>query len=211
MLPTTLRSNPRLPDYTFSVVAGTVLSETVIPRTRGPGPPSVGHTALHYREFWVRQEDGTEIKLFADADQVQLREGHRMTLVVAERHGGAPYVVQTWNHDAPHYSAVVESSLPLITFDFPGQTSCMGLPGTAIMGAQLILAFVGSLMGMGWGLLSGGLFFMAIIALWFRRGERDRQVRMTREAALREHLSAITRALSLPAAGDGGAPGGSLR
>ena len=72
----------------------------------------------------------------------------------------------------------MESSLTSIVFDFPGQTSCMGLPGTAIVGAQLILAIIGSLLGLIAGFLAAGLFFAAVIRLWFRRGERDRGVRL---------------------------------
>lgn len=213
MLPTPLRIRPELPGYEFYAVAGTVLSDAVITSPRSGPPQGVNQTVLRYHDLWVRQEDGTEVRLFADADQMQVREGHRVTLVVAQRADDARYVVRVWNHDAPHYSAVVESSLTSIAFDFPGQTSCTGLPGTAIVGAQLILAVIGSLLGLIAGFLAAGLFFAATIRLWFRRGERDRGVRLAREAALREHLSAITRALSLPAAGGGGGAGpeGALR
>lgn len=185
----------------------------MVPSPRSGPPKGVNQTVLRFRDLWVRQEDGTEARLFADADQTQVRTGHRVTLAVAQGADDARYVVRAWNHDAPHYSAVVESSVASIAFDFPGQTSCTGLPGTAIVGAQLILAVIGSLLGLIAGFLAGGLFFAAVIALWFRRGERDRRVRLAREAALREHLSAITRALSLPAPeGRGGAgPEGALR
>ena len=212
MLPTPLRTDPEFPGYEFHAVAGTVLSDTVIPRTHGAGPPpGVNPNALRYRELWVRQEDGTEVKLFADADQVQVREGHRLTLVVAERRDGARYVVRAWNHDAPHYGTLVESAIHSIAHDFPGQTGCLLWPVIGLAGARLIAAVAEPSMGRAGGILAASLFFIAVITFWFRRGARDRRRHEARKAALLNHLSAVARSLSLPAEdGGGSAPGEAL-
>jgi hypothetical protein len=208
MLPAPLSTHPRLPGYEFLVVAGTVLSEAVVPRTQGAGPPpGVNPNARRYREIWIGSEERGEVKLFADADQLELREGHRVTLVVAARADGARFVVQAWNHDAPQYGTVVESAVSAIGFDFPGQTGCMVLPAIAIVGAQLLWALAGYAWSRAAGALAAALFFAGVISLWLRRGDRDRRIRLAREAALRERLSAIAGALSLPPAGGAG-PGG---
>lgn len=209
MLPTSLHADPRLPGYEFHVIAGTVLSATVLLSPRSGPPAGVNQTALRYHDLWVRREDGAEVRLFADADQLQVREDHRVTLIVAARSDGTQYVVRAWNHDAPHYSAVVKSAVTSVAFGFPGQASCFGLPITALLGAQLIGIVIGDSLGSAAGALTAILFFSGIIALWFRRGERDRQIRLAREAALLEHLAAITGALSLPAP-EAAMPGGDL-
>jgi hypothetical protein len=187
-----------LPGYEFCVVAGTVLSETVF--SGGPGyyaPLGVNPKVRSYREFRVRQEDGTEVELSADANQVQLGEGQRVTLVVARSTNGYGYVMRFWNHDAPQYSGVVQSTLHHLVY----------LPGDGCLESFLLAFAAGKavflIIGIPAGLVAGGVAGVSVLGIMIARSLRKRARRRRKLEALRasvlEHLSRIAQTLALPA------------
>jgi hypothetical protein len=197
-LPPPLRVHPRLPRSEFYFVAGTVVSDATF--YSGPGhytPAGVNRKVRHFRTFRVRQEDGTEVELSADAYQVQLKEGHRVTLVVAGQGFGYDYVVQFWNHDAPQYSCVVQSTLQVLTF--VRGDGCLDSFILAVAAAKVAFIIPLVLGGVVAGAVVGVPVFAIMIARSLRqRARRQRKVEAFRASVL-EHLSGIARTLELPA------------
>lgn len=201
LLPLPLRSHPDLPGYEFYVVAGTVLAQAAHYREAGRYPPrGVPRKVNHWREFVVRQEDGTEVKLAADANQVQLQEGHRVTLVVAGAGHGYDCVMRLWNHDEPRYSGVVPSAVRTIAW-VPEGNGCLGTFLLAVGGAKAFLFVVGLLLGWAAGGLAAGLFLVVFLTRSYKgRRRRLRRLKAKRDGLI-EHLSLIGQALSLPPGG----------
>lgn len=200
LLPLPLRSHPGSPGYEFYLVAGTVLSDAVF--SGGPGyfaPLGVNPKVRCYRTFRVRQEDGTEVELSADAYQVQLEEGHRVTLVVAGS-GGYGHVIRFWNHDAPQYSGVVQSTLQLLA-RVPGD-GCLDSFLLAVAAGKVVFVIISVLAGVVAGAAAGVPVLVLMIVRSLRKGARRRRKLEALRASVLEHLSRIGRELSLPT-GDG--------
>lgn len=184
LAPVFRRAHAAVEGLAFSATTGTVVSHEVFSRTHVAGGGDSARVRVEtLREVWVRTEEGEEACFTLDADAVQLREGHRVTVVDAGREDwDDTYVLAVLNHSDRRLDATLDV-MPLV--DRLGAP-----PGCLLLFLAPAAGFAAAAVWDGWeaGVLAAG----ALAGLWTVRylaylvpaGVRRQSVVRRREAVV---------------------------